>query len=1421
MTSPFLEAPRSAWIASNALAFALRDRFPVSPGHALVVPRRLVSTWFDATAEERAAIFELVDAVKRQLDAELQPDGYNIGINAGEAAGQTVMHLHVHVIPRFRGDVDDPRGGVRHVIPGKGNYLAGRPSPLATGGTEDPFLRHIAPIFARATDVAILAAFVQESGLDVLESHVFAALARGARVRLVTGDYLHITQAAALVELLDWAGGNAALADAGGVRGSFEARVVEVDALPGKIRSFHPKSWRFEGPGFGAAFVGSSNISRAALGSGIEWNLRVDRHRDPDAYRAAVDAFERWWSRALPLTADWVERYARRAREVPADLPPGEEDAEPIETPPPPHAIQIEALAALRRSRAEEGRRRALVVLATGLGKTYLAALDVAAWAEHQGRSPRVLVLAHREELLFQAAKTFRRLLQGRAARFGWCAGSAGELEGDVVFASVQKLSRPEHLARLAPGSFDYAIVDEVHHGTAPTYRAILDRLDPGFLLGLTATPERADGADVAGLFDDHIAYRADLGTGIERKLLVPFAYFGLRDETDYRSVTFKNRRFDPEELEKAIDTDRRLEQMWRAWQEHPGTRTLVFCCSIRHAHHACDFFARRGVRVAAVHSGPESAPREEALADFVAGKIDALCAVDLFNEGIDLPDVDRVVMLRPTESPVVFLQQLGRGLRRSDSKAQLTVLDFVGNHRVFLDRVRTLVSLGSEASDLRDFLGGVRAARLPPGCTVDLELEAKDLLLSLLPARGKSEVERAYRDLREARGERPTAGELYRMGYRPAVLRPAHDGWFDFVAAEGDLSPRELRVLRAAGAWLREIEVTAMSKCYKMVTLEALLEAGALFDGMPVVELARRSHSILARSPELFRDLDEVTELGASRPFDPGRFVGYWTANPIAAWTGERRRRWFALDGDRFVSKLSCPPGDEEAFAAMTRELVDYRLAMYRARRREDVSGASFSTKVTWNQRDPILKLPSRKARPDLPSGDTDVRLADGEVWRFRFMKEFCNVAHRVGSQRNELPDLLRGWFGPAAGHPGTAFHVRFARSPDGLWAEPESPEVASGVPRGRLVAFPDLRAAAGAAGAPAELSPGAETVMLPVAARGEGLFAVRAAGDSMDGGRRPVRDGDWLILRFARGASVEAIDGKVALVQIPDRDLGFAYQIKRIARDGSRWWLRSDNPDGPSFEATAETVPIASLVEVIRPEDLGPPLGERLEDDSAAARAFGLEEFPRTGRVGGHLFFCLEAPGALVAPDRIRAPVSLQERRPGETAFVLVRLPGESAWRYLGVARYLEDEGLWACPGIDHAAYRALGSGRGVSRTPPAGARERARALVEELLRRPGAGAMVERHGKRCRIVGRTEAGGLRIDGGPGGFEERAVSLTDLAWVLVARDDVKKSGGLLDEQRVNRLRYLEGTPRAATQWIDTGWALVLAAEADAMGAA
>src|SRR3954469_16749272 len=246
MGSPFLQVPESTWVASNGLAFAIRDAFPVTPGHTLVITKRHIPTWFDATREEQQAILDLIDVVKRDLDVrDPKPDGYNIGFNAGEHAGQTVMHLHVHIIPRYRGDVEDPRGGVRHVIPGKGNYLRTAPSPLAVGGEADPLLEHVRPLFARATDIAVVAAFVQDTGLDRLLDLISSATIRGARVRFVTGDYLAITQAEALSRMLDWEGAYAP---------GFQSRVVECAHLPGRTRSFHPKSWRFEGPGFGVAF---------------------------------------------------------------------------------------------------------------------------------------------------------------------------------------------------------------------------------------------------------------------------------------------------------------------------------------------------------------------------------------------------------------------------------------------------------------------------------------------------------------------------------------------------------------------------------------------------------------------------------------------------------------------------------------------------------------------------------------------------------------------------------------------------------------------------------------------------------------------------------------------------------------------------------------------------------------------------------------------------------------------------------------------------------------------------------------------------------------------------------------------------------------------------------------------------------------
>lgn len=1402
-------------MAANELAFAFRDRFPVSRGHTLVVTRRVASDWFSATADERTAILALVEVVKKQLDEELHPDGYNVGFNAGEAAGQTVMHLHVHVIPRFKGDMDDPRGGVRYVIPSRGNYLR-VVAPLTTGGQDDPFARHVLPLFERADDIAIVAAFVQASGLGRIRDATELALRRGAQIRIVTGDYLNITQADALATLLDWE--HASESDDEDPKGRLEARVIEVEKLAPRASSFHPKSWRFEAKTFGIAFVGSSNLSRPALETGIEWNLRVERDRDASAYTRIRESFESLWGRARKLDPDWIAAYARRAQRTQVPLPPGEAEAEPVELPPVPHDVQSEALARLRAGR-QQGRRRAIVVLATGLGKTWLAAFDFAQLREEIGRRPRVLFVAHRSELLKQAARTYRRQLRGlgETARVGWFFGKTNELASDLVFASVAKLARSENLARLKVEHFDYVVIDEVHHAAADSYRRILDHVgDPHFVLGLTATPDRADAADIMGLFDDFEAYRAGIAEGIKLERLAPFHYFGIKDEIDYENIPWRNRKFDPDRLAEAAQTETRMQTLWRSWNEHRGSRTLVFCCSVAHADFVRSWLRARDVRVAAVFAGDGSDDRETALAQLEHGELDAVCAVDVFNEGVDVPSIDRVVMLRPTESSVVFLQQLGRGLRASEGKDAVRVIDFVGNHRVFLERLRALLSLGgrTRSTAVRECLSSGEPVELPEGCSVDLELEAKALLSRLFLVGGADEVERVYRELCLERGadedpsQRPTAGELQRMGYLPSRLRERHGSWFDFVHGERGLVGDEVKAFEIGGAFLREVETTEMTKCFKMITLQALIEEGRLVEGMPIVELAVHAHALLRRSPELIADVSDDLRQPPSDDLARARWVAYWKKNPIAAWTGTRKegRAWFRVERDVFRLDVALDGALVPALAKLVRELVDYRLAQYRARRAEsEPTLDGFVCKVFWNQRDPILKMPPRGTAP-LPEGETDVRLPDGAIWQFRFMQEAVNVARPAGTTRNQLPDLLRGWFGPRAGQPGTAFQVRFTATPDGLWIQPVQVASIDVENRREIVAYPDLRAAAGHALA-AEEDPAADLVVLPVENGGLDLFAVRVSGTSMDGGREPLRDGDWAIMRVARSASASAVENRIVLVEIEGSGFGAQYQIKRLKREGRGWRLVSDNPDGPSFDANERMTPIARLERAIRPEDLAPARGVRVAEPELAA-TFGVSGLvPRSDRHRGHLFIFVDVKGQLVEPDRVRFDGVTP--RPSETAFVLARR-GENEWQYVGIGRQTDTRGVWGIPDVDLGTWREWGEGRDVSRRLPPGAQARAQVAVQTLLELPDEyRSLRQSNGRRARITGAAKQGGLRIAGDEDGLKERTISLTDLAWVIVADDDVATTGGILDEQRVNLLRYLEGTPKGSTRWIDTGWAI------------
>lgn len=1022
----------------------------MSPGHALLIPVRHIGTWFDATDVERAELLTAIAHARMAIEHAHAPDGYNIGINIGEVGGQTIFHLHVHVIPRYRGDVDEPRGGIRGIIPGKANYSADRVAealqeyragsvdPAGTGvlrpphrralvtGGADPLLPHLCAHLATAVGLDVAVAFVLARGLLRIEEHLRDLVRRGGRLRFLTGDYREVTEPEALLRLLDL--GSLAVA----IDGRVEMRIFE-----SRETTFHPKAYIIHLPsGDGVAFVGSSNVSEPALGGGIEWNYRVVPSRDRAGFTTAVNAFEDLFrdDRTRPLTDTWIEAYRRRRQLAPTaamvDVAP-----EPL-PPVTPHAIQQEALEALARTRAD-GNAAGLVVLATGLGKTWLAAFDTAS-IEYR----RVLFVAHREEILEQAQRTFRRIRP--EARLGFYTGDEKDRDADVLFASVQTLGRVRHLGQFARGAFDYIIIDEFHHAAAATYRRIIDHFTPRFLLGLTATPERADGGDLLALCDENLVYQCDVADGIRRDLLVPFHYFGVPDEVDYRNIPWRSSRFDEEALTHAVATTSRAQNALEQWRQKAGRRTLAFCCSTHHADFMASYFRDAGVRTAAVHSGPTSAPRALSLEQLKEEEINVVFAVDMFNEGVDLPNVDTIMMLRPTESRVLWLQQFGRGLRKAETKPHVTVIDYIGNHRTFLIKPRTLLALPEGdmviAQALQRAVEG-NLHELPPGCEVTYTLEAIEILRGLLRTGPDDKaLSTWYADFRERHGTRPLAVEAFHDGYVPRSARRSDGSWLRLVHRMGDLEPAQVSLVAtqpeatstvaAAGRFLDELETTPMTRSYKMLVLLAMLNEDTLPGSIDGTNLARAVARLALRSARLQADLGvPLTDLEALRR--------HLEENPIRAWIGGAGTggiAYFTYEGGQFASRFDVAAEQRVGFQNLARELVEWRLAEYLARTPDESSaGTRIVCKVSHAGRRPILFLPDRRSHLFIPSGTTPV-VVDGDRHEADFAKVAINVVRRAGSDRNELPALLRGWFGPDAGLPGTNFSVVFEQKED-VW--------------------------------------------------------------------------------------------------------------------------------------------------------------------------------------------------------------------------------------------------------------------------------------------------------------------------------------------------------------------------------------------------
>lgn len=1158
-------------VVANALAVAVSDGFPISPGHSLVIPRRHEGSFFKLSKDEQKAVLELVDQVRERLDRTHKPDGFNIGINIGPAAGQTVDHAHIHVIPRVQGDVKDPRGGVRWVVPSKANYWDSNPPllepELLRGGDNKMLLAVRARLQDRSYDrVDLIVSFVMSTGLKRVGDALREALDRGAHVRVLTTDYLRITEATALLSLLDWAEDHP---------DRLTIRVFHDDST-----SFHPKGYIFWSSQSTQlqAIVGSSNLSSSALDGGIEWNVITDRAG------AIRDAFEAMWrdSRAQLLTRDWALKYSltRPMLSISRDQVAPPEVPEKVD----PRPVQKEALERLDQAR-NEGYRAGLVVMATGLGKTYLAAFDS---RDHK----RVLFVAHRDEILRQSRDSFRRVRPD--ADLGLYHGEERRPDAAIVFASVQTLAR--HLDVFAPDAFEYVVVDEFHHASASSYRRVLDHFRPSFLLGLTATPDRMDGADLLALCGNKLIYDCNLVEGIRRQELCPFEYYGVKDVVDFEPIPWRNGKFDEWALTQAVETKERANQALSEVRKRGGRSTLAFCCTITHADYMARHFTSAGVRCMAVHSGPSSSPRVAAVEALEKGDIEVLFSVDVFNEGLDVPAIDTVLMLRPTDSPVVFLQQLGRGLRRSEGKV-LKVIDFIGNHRSFLLKPRTLLSLGARgvvgpSSILEAMKKG--AFDLPEGCKVHYELEVVEMFKELLRISSDNQIEVWCREVYEETGLRPSAAQASRAGYNPGSLRKKHGSWFDFLKSGGMLSPVESRVLASeAGDFLKALETEAITKSYKLVTLRALIHEGALLTGLDVEQVARVAYELMRGDPRLLRDV-ETKEIPDPVRALPDTWAKYWRGMPLAAWAGELKGqpgRWFGIQGNRFIPRFKVTPDQSEAFQALTAELVEWRLQQYLLRKEPLIEGL-IRCRVSHSTGSPIIFFPDTQ-RARLPRGSADF-VADGAMYRGDFTKIAMNVARVPAEKGNALPALLRGWFGPSAGLPGTDHNVLFEEA-EGSWVlRPDRPERSLGEASKAILPFyPDYAVACGAfAGTRLGDRPEKNWQLSRDLLEGNDpaeVFVVIARGDSMDGGRRPIRHGDPLLMRWAREQSRAELDGKVTLID-RGQDQGTNPSLKRVVRIDRGFELRPDNPSGEVIKADARTRVVATLIKRLDQADFNP---------------------------------------------------------------------------------------------------------------------------------------------------------------------------------------------------------------------------------------